>query len=436
MRRHVTVPRAGTARWHLVWIILAVLALALVLLAPLPLGHDVRAARGVGAARVLRTSDPAFERTFALQARVRAEPGNAVDLLLDGDQTYPAMWRDLRAARHTILVQQYFARPGAVADSLEAILAERARAGVAVRVLLDAHGAIALRAAWRNRLRASGAAVVDFRPLRWSVLYRAGNRSHVRMVLVDDSVAYTGGFGFADSWLGNGHAPGQWRETNVRVSGPAVEQLRAAFATAWFEASGEILQSAALVNAAPAGAVRAGVFYSTASSGQSLAVPVLALALGSAEQRLWLASSYFVPDAAVRALLVDAARRGVDVRVLTAGRSTDVKVARFAGRYTYGELLRGGVRVYEYTPSMMHAKTVVVDGAWAMVGSMNIDNRSISLNDEAGLVVFDSTFAARMESVFSADLMHAHELTLEEFERRSRWTKAVEWITRLASRLL
>ena len=431
---------AAPSRWRIVWVVLAVIAGALVLLGPARLGRGERVPPRDGVVGALLSDGTTFEQAFSFHTGVRVEPGNVVQLLLNGDGTFPALWRDLRSARRTIHVQQYFSQPGAVADSLGAILAARARAGVRVRVLLDAHGSLALGRSWRARLTAAGVDVRALRPLEWSVLHRAGARSHVRVVAIDDAVGYTGGFGFADAWLGDGRTPSQWRETNVRVEGPVVAQLQSAFAAAWFETTGELLnaapQAATVGDESGAQVVRAGVFHSTASAGHMHATQFLTLALRGAERRLWIASSYFVPDAPVRAMLMTSAQRGVDVRVLTAGRSTDVRVARYAGRYQYGELLRAGVRIYEYEPTMMHAKTFVVDGAWASVGSMNIDNRSLALNDEVSVVVFDRRFAAQMDSLFLFDLRSAKELTLRDFERRPLSTRVLEWLATLASSLL
>jgi cardiolipin synthase len=385
-----------------------------------------------------RSSDSAFEPTLSLYTRTRIVPGNVVSLLQNGDATFGAIWSGLRAAQRSIMVQQYFALPGAVTDTLARILSERARAGVTVRLLFDGHGASGMPERWYDSLRAAGVQALPLRPLTWQTLYRVGNRSHVRMVVIDDSIAFTGGFGFADDWLGNGAQPGEWRETNVRVTGPAAAQLRALFAATWFETTGELMPGAdvsAAAGAHPDG-VRAGVFHTAASPGHTPAEPFLALSIGSAEKRLYIASSYFVPDRGLRAQLIAAAQRGVDVRVLTAGRSTDVRVARYAGRYTYGELIAGGVRIFEYDPTMMHAKTFVIDGRWSSVGSMNLDGRSISFNDEANLVVFDAGFAAQMEAAFLDDLRRSTELTPALYAGRRWHERLLEWFATLGARML
>lgn len=421
-------------------IVLGILVLALVLLAP---GGRASSRDGslfdprIGA---LRASDPAFEPTLALYTRAVIEPGTSATVLLNGDETFPALWRDLRAARMSIEIEQYFARQGAVADTLAAILIEQARAGVHVRVLLDGLGAKTIDGTWLARLRAGGVEAVILRPLHWQTLYRAGNRSHVRIVSIDDVIAYSGGLGFADDWLGDGRSPGHWRETNVRVTGPVTAQFRAAFAGAWFEATGELLTDIAAAARRPVPAVpgnaRAGLFLSIAADHKTAAPAFVALAIGSAEYRLYISSSYFIPDSAMRAWLIDAAQRGVDVRIITAGTSTDVPAARLAGHNAYGDLLRGGVRLYEYAPAMMHAKTIVVDGRWTSIGSMNLDRRSLSLNDEANLLVFSPTVAAQMDSVFCDDLRYSRELTLLQYEQRGWASRLLDWLAMLGSRML
>jgi cardiolipin synthase len=390
--------------------------------------------------QTVRASAPSFERTLSLYTQTQFEPGNSATILLNGDSTYPQLWRDLRSAQRTIFVAQYFAEPGAIIDSLGAILAERARAGVRVRVLLDGFGAASVTDAWRDSLRAAGAHVEAFRPLKWRTIFRAGRRSHARMISVDGRIAYAGGFGFADKWLGEGDKLNEWRETSVRVEGSVAEQMQAAFGIAWFEAVGELVAGNELF--VPPGSytvhgnVRAGVLHSAPVNGVMGAQRFLALAVMSAERRLYISNSYFVPTAELRRLLVRAAQRGVDVRVLTAGTGTDVRIARSASRNHYDELLEGGVRIFEYTPTMMHAKTLVVDGRWASIGSMNFDPQSIGFNDEANIVLLDAPLAVRMEEIFAADVARSREVTLADLANRSWRERFADWLATQFERLL
>src|SRR3712207_4246366 len=262
-------------------------------------------------------------------------------------------------------MQMYYALPSNVADTVKARLIDRARSGVRVLLLLDAFGTQTLTDGWRDSLSAAGVQIARLRKLRWYSLHNAADRSHVRAVVIDGRIGYTGGFGLADYWLGDGRRDGQWRETNVRFEGPAVAQLQAAFAAAWAEARGELLTGDVFFPRetfrSPAGGTRAGLLFTAPTSGSTPAERFLALSIAGARRTLYIANSYFVPDDDFRRLLIDAARRGVDVRVLTAGEKTDVKTTWYAGRARYEELLRAGVRIYEYAPTMMHAKSMVVD---------------------------------------------------------------------------
>ena len=386
-----------------------------------------------------RVGDPAFRDLIALMSNIQFEPGNQVEQLLNGDGTYPRLWNDLRSAQRTITVQMYYSKPGVVADTLAAVLAERARAGVRVLLLLDAFGSQSLKRAWADTLEKSGVEVMLLRKLRWYSFHNAADRSHVRVVVVDGRVGYTGGFGLADYWLGNGLLPDEWRETNVRFEGPAVHELQAAFAAGWVETTGELLVDETFFPrraARPATGAIAGLLFTGSTTGSTPAERFLALTIAGSSRTLYIANSYFVPDDDFRALLLDAARRGVDVRVLTVSEATDIRTTWYAGRARYAELLRGGVRIYEYQPTMMHAKTAVADGIWGTIGSMNFDNRSLAFNNESNLVVWDPAFGARMDSTFLRDLTHAREIRLAEFEKRPWTTRVIELGASVFQRIL
>jgi cardiolipin synthase len=389
---------------------------------------------------MLSASSPTFPRMLELQTGLRLEGGNRVQVLLNGAGTYPRLWDDLRYARRSITLQSYYSKPGAMADTLSRILRAKARSGVRVLVLLDAFGSQAMPKKWLNELRRSGARVAMLRPLRWETLHGAADRSHVRAIVIDDDIGYTGGLGFADYWGGDGHQKDQWRETNVRVEGPAALQLQAAFAAGWLEATGELLTSRTFFDRDAGkdepGAVRAGLLFTTTTTGATEAERFVTLALLSPRKNLYITNSYFVPNEDLRQLLADVVRRGVDVRVLTAGAVTDVATTRYAGRHHYDELLRAGVRIYEYRASMMHAKTISADGVWSAIGSMNFDSRSLAFNDESTLFVHDSAFAGRMDAVFFDDLAHADEITLASFRQRSRWQRTLEFGANLLAALL
>jgi cardiolipin synthase len=374
--------------------------------------------------------DSLFSRSMELYTGTHIEGGNEVEVLLNGDGTYPPMWRDIASAQHTLTVQSYYSQPGAVADSLARHLAERAKAGVRVLLLLDAFGSGKLKGEWSDRLRRQGVEIAWLRPIHWYTLHKATQRSHVRGLVVDGRVGYTGGGGIADYWLGDGRHDDQWRESNIRFRGPTVAALQATFAAGWVEATGELITGDLFFPPpafAAAGNVSAGFMHTIPSSGSTPAERFLALSIAGARKTLYIGNSYFVPDENFRGLLKSAVRRGVDVRILTASDKTDIKTTLYAGRAIYEDLLAAGVRIYEYQPTMMHAKTFVVDGIWSTVGSLNFDNRSISFNNESNVVVLDAGFGRRMDEIFLDDLRYSKEITLAEFRRRGWGAKLLEW---------
>jgi cardiolipin synthase len=420
-------------------VIVIVLALALIGALTVTRGTPVGAVVTLSDSGPPAVNDSLFERTFELFTGTHVFAGNIVEQALDGNGTYPRLWADLRSAKHTITVQMYYSLPGAVADTMAAILKERAQAKVRVLFLIDAFGSQHLSRDWLESLRKAGVEVQKFRKLRWFTIHNATDRSHVRVVVVDGRVAYTGGFGLADYWLGDGRHENQWRESNVRFEGPAAMQLQAAFAAAWAEASGELITGPLFFPTAgfhAVGGIHAGLLYTAPTTGSTPAERFLALTISGARRTLYIANSYFVPDDDFRRLLKRAVSRGVDVRILTVNEKSDVKTTWYAGRYRYEELLRAGVKVYEYQPTMLHSKTIVADGLWSTIGSMNFDNRSMAFNNESSLVVLDRAFGAQMDSVFLNDLHYSQEIKLETFQHRSRWSKLLEAGATLLSRLL
>jgi len=422
-------------------LLLVLVGIPLVFFALVGLPHLFRSAQVRNVIALEAGGEPAdvasahFAPTFALLTGTPLTAGNAVEVLANGNTTFPRLWSDLRSARHSITVQMYYVGPGAVADNVMRILLERARAGVNVYFLYDSFGTQDLPQRYLDTLRAGGVRIAEFRPVRWYALDRANHRLHVRGIVVDGAVAYTGGFGFDDKWLGDGKRQREWRETNVRFAGPAVAQMQAAFIANWADTTGELLTgerflpvdgATATAAASPAGVSDAALVYSPPLEGSTSAERLIALSIASARRRLYIANAYFVPDADFVQLLVDAARRGVDVRLLTSGVETDVVLTRIAGRARYPTLLAAGVRIYEYRPTNMHAKTFVVDGTWAAIGTMNFDNRSLAYNNEVALVALDDAVGASMEALFLDDLRVSDEIRLDVFNRRSRTQRLLE----------
>ena len=418
-------------------VVALILCLALIGFLHLTRGTAVRHVRGVAADAVpIGVSEPSFPLVVTMLTGAWMSPGNRVEVMLNGDGTYPRLWDDLRSARQSITLQVYYGAPGRMADTVRQILLERARAGVRVFVLYDAFGTLDIPAEDREALRSGGVSVAPFRPLRLSTLHLVQNRSHVRGVVIDSRVGWTGGFGIDDKWFGDGRSHGSWRETNVRFEGPAVRQLQAAFAAAWVEATGVLFTGRATLAPHEDGVSSAGLLYTSPTLGSTAAERFFALSIAGARKSIYITNAYFAPDRHFVDLLAAAAKRGVDVRILTAGPGTDVNIVRLAGRAWYETLLGAGVRMYEWQPSTLHAKTFVVDGEWLTIGSMNFDNRSMALNDEATLMVLDRALGSEMERIFMEDLRYAQEIAAEPFRRRSWLARARERAANLFTRLL
>ena len=386
-----------------------------------------------------QVGDPLFPRTIELFTGTHIEEGNRIEVLLNGEGTYPRLWKDIASAKHTITVQMYYSQPGAVADTMAKYLSERAHAGVRVLVLMDAFGSQPLSKEWVLGLTNAGVEFAWLRPLKWYTLQKAAQRSHVRVVVVDGRIGYTGGFGLADYWLGDGRHDGQWRESNVRFMGPTVAALQAAFASGWAETKGELLTGDMFfppVTFEDRGNVRAGLMHSLPTIGSTPAERFYALTIAGARKTLYVSNSYFVPNVDFCNLLINAARHGVDVRVLTVGPTTDVKSTWYAGRALYEQLLEGGVKIYEYKPTMMHAKTIVVDGLWSSMGSMNFDNRSIAFNNESQILALDAGIGKQMDDIFLEDLKYSDEIKLDTFRKRPWTGKVLEWGAQKLRRVL
>jgi cardiolipin synthase len=420
------------------WVaVLALLIVTLIGFLFITRGSAVRHVRSVGGdGTPVSPAEPQFAASVHMLTGTVLSSGNRVEVALNGDGTFPRLWEDLRSARRTITFQSYYGMRGKVADTLRQILIERATQGVRVFVLYDAFGTENVSEDDRNTLQRAGVLVVPFRPLTFTNLYLVQNRSHIRGVVIDGRVGWTGGFGIDDKWLGDGHTNGAWRETNVRFEGPAVRQLQAAFAASWAEATGVLISGRVEVERFEDGVATAGLLHAAPTLGSTAAERFVAQAIAGARKSLFVTNAYFAPDHHFVDLLIGAARRGVDVRLLLAGPRTDVRLARTAGRARYEQLLAAGVRIWEWQPTTLHSKTFVVDGLWSSIGTMNFDNRSLMLNDEVTLMVLDKDFGQRMDSIFVADLRHSIEITVGDFSRRPWLDRVGEWAASLLTRVL
>jgi cardiolipin synthase len=362
--------------------------------------------------------------------------GGTAQLLNNGKEYLPAMLEAFRGAQKTIDFSAYIWEKGQISDQFLAVFLERARAGVQVRVLLDGMGG--MQAPSMDELKAAGGKVVVFRPARWGKFTRFHKRNHRRAIVIDGTVAFTGGAAVADHWLGDAANEEQWRDTMVRVTGPLAQTLQSAFADIWAFASGEILEGPEFFPPAAdtsvegaVGMVHTGLASLPASDLHPLRL-FIAQSFLSAQKRLYITTPYFVLDEEMRSVVAGRARAGVDVRILLPNDHTDAKLIRLTSHHYFEDLLAAGVKIYEYQPTMIHSKCIVVDGLWSVVGSANMDVRSIELNVENVLGIRDAAFAQALERTFQEDLKRAREVRLEEWRQRGTWAKVKEWV---ASRL-
>jgi cardiolipin synthase len=355
--------------------------------------------------------------------------GNKIELLQDGDAYFPAMLAAIRGATKTVNFQAYIVYSDKTGHAFRDALIERARAGVQVRVLLDGIGS-----GWKlnnsdvKMMRDAGCKFAYYHPLLSWRIDRTNRRSHRRVLVIDGRVGFTGGVGFADQWSGYGQDPKHWHDVQVRVEGPLVSELQNAFEEHWIKTFGETLSGADQFPAlAPAGEIKGQLI---ASHSFSMApVPLTqAIAFAAAEKRIWITNAYCAPSDDQVDLLVKAVQRHVDVQLIVPGPHNDQPLTKTAGRSAYGRMLEGGVRIFEYQPTMIHTKAMVIDGLFSLVGSSNLDPRSSEINEELDLAIYDQEFARKMEAMFESDLAHAREYTLQQFKKRSLLERTTEWL--------
>lgn len=355
--------------------------------------------------------------------------GNKIELLLNGDEYFPAMLEAIRSARRTINFAAYIFKSDGVGHQFRDALTEKARAGIEVRVLLDGVGSgWSLDNSDVRMMTNAGCKFDYYHPVASWRMDRTNRRSHRRVMVVDGRVGFTGGAAFSDKWSGHAQDEHHWRDTHVRIEGPLVNDLQTAFQGHWVKTYGEALTGAGQFPALPpAGELKAQIVESHSFSNAPVPM-VQAVTFAAAEQRIWITNPYCTPTDDQVDLLVQAVHRGVDVRLLLPGPHNDQPLTQSAGRTAYGRMLEGGVKIFEYQPTMIHAKTMVADGMFSMIGSSNLDARSSEINEEIDVVVYDDGFGRQMEETFQKDLLQSREYTLQEFKSRSLWERTTEWL--------
>ena len=376
--------------------------------------------------------DPAFLETVVGLTGAAFVSGNRVAVLENGDAFYPAMLADVRAARHSITIEAYIYWDGEIGLEFAEALAERSRSGVAVKILLDAVGSATIGRRILETLEAGRCQLAWFNPMRWYALGAINHRTHRKTLLVDGRVAYTGGAGIADHWRGHAQDPDHWRDTQIRLEGPGTLPLQTGFAQNWLETTGELISGPLFFpETSAAGTVPVQTLLSSPATGASAARILYFLAIVCARRSILIANPYFVPDQAALDILIDARKRGVEVRVIVSGIRNDNWLARYNSTRLYGALLRNGIRLYEYNRTMLHQKTMVVDGHWATIGTTNFDNRSFALNEESNVSFTDQSLVEALTREFEADLEVSERVTMARWERRGMWARAQELVASL-----
>jgi cardiolipin synthase len=368
-----------------------------------------------------------FLSTMAGATGVALIPGNKVTLYQNGAEFYPAMLAAIGAAQTSITMEQYIFSAGKVGREFAQALAQRARAGVRVKLLIDAVGGSAIGRENLRIMHQAGCEVRWFHPIRWYNLHRVNNRNHRKSLIIDGAIAFTGGAGLDDHWLGNAASAVEWRDMMVRLEGPGVVPLQTGFCFNWLETSGEVIAGPQYYPVLDAvGNIEVQAVLSSPKGEMYTASVLYSLAIACARRSISIATPYFVTGPRTLEMLADAARRGVSVKLMTAGTHNDAWWARKNSVRLYGPLLEAGVEIYEYQPTMLHQKTLIVDGIWATLGTANFDHRSFRFNEESMICFCDPDLVDEMQDAFDADLAQCERVRLEPWRGRGLWQRATE----------
>jgi cardiolipin synthase len=382
--------------------------------------------------------EPSFLRAAEALTGAPVSHGNDAELLINGDLIFPAYLGAIRDAEETVNLTTYAYWRGDIAIEVADTLCAKARAGVECNVILDAVGAARMDRKLVHKMRDAGVSVCMFRPPKPYAVRRLQYRTHRKLLIVDGTTGFTGGVGIAEEWTGNAEDPDHWRDTHVRVTGPVVRGLQGAFAENWLECTGDVLAGdryLPYIEAVEEGGPMQ-VMRSSATVGDSNAEALIYLAVAAAKRSIELTSAYFVPRPAFTEALVEAAERGVHMRILVPGSHIDKEFVRTAGRAAYDQLIDAGIEIYEYCPTMLHAKTLTVDEIWSSVGSVNFDNRSFQLHDEVTLCAQSERFAGQLHRVFEQDLEASERIEPDQWRERPLTQRARENVTKYARREL
>ena len=377
---------------------------------------------------------PEFRRAVGHLLGPQILEGNRVATLLNGDRIFPAMLEAIEGAQRSITFETYVYWAGEIGERFTEALSERASAGVEVRVIIDWFGG-EMDPEYLEQMKSAGVElnlyhdIPWYNPIRWRDLADVENRTHRKILVVDGKVGFTGGVGIADIWTGNAESPEHWRDTHFRATGPVVAQLQSAFVDNWLESGGELLHGDKYFPELRAtGSYPAQAFKGSPEEATENVELMYRLAIAAAEHSIKLSSAYFVPNEGTIKALKEAAGRGVEIQIITPGEHLDSETVRAASPALWGELLKAGVRIYQYEPTMFHCKVLVIDDYFSSLGSTNFDNRSFQLNDEVNLNVFDERFSTEQSRIFDEDTKRSKLVTYEDWKQRPWYQKAMNWL--------
>jgi cardiolipin synthase A/B len=380
----------------------------------------------------LSIDDDEFLPTMAGATGVPFLPGNRLTILNNGDEFYPAMLEAIASAEVSITIEAYIYWAGEVGRQFADALAAKAKAGVRVKILLDAVGSSTIGEDILKILESGACQLAWYNPISLRRLGRFNHRTHRKSLIVDGRVAFTGGAGIADHWRGQARHPGEWRDLQVRIEGPAVTPLQTGFAQNWLQTTGELISGPLYYPFnEPAGPLALQTIMSSPEIGASTVRIMYYLSIICARRSILIANPYFVPDAAARDALIEAQRRGVNVRIMVAAKYNDNWLARNNSVRVYGRLLQAGIDILEYNRTMLHLKTMVVDGRWFTIGTTNFDNRSFAHNEENNTCGYDPTLAQQLHDMFELDVTGCQRIDMATWQRRGLWRHAQEVVASL-----
>ena len=420
---------ARTTKAHLMWVIAATIVATLVVAIVVinfrtpekKIQHQIR--------HLYSVVDPQFEREMGTLLGPAILPGNKITALQNGDKIFPAMLDAIRAAQHTISFETYIYWSGHTGETFAEALIERAKFGVKVHAMLDWLGSEKMTPHLVSRMREAGVEVERYHALHWYSLGKLNNRTHRKVLIVDGKIGFTGGVGIADQWSGHAQDPTHWRDMHFRIEGPVVAQFQAAFLDNWIKTTGRVVNGSTYFPPLIAvDELKMHMFVSSPAGGSESMRLMYLMAITAAEQSIDIEAAYFIPDTLMSGELIKARARGVRVRILLPDKHIDSETVRVATKRAWGPLLKSGVEIHEYEPTMLHCKMLIFDHYMVSVGSTNFDMRSFELNDEASLNIYDAKFAQRMTEVFEKDLKDSTPYDFLQWQQRSWLEKVAEVI--------